>query len=672
MHTIDGTVLSKVIFPSTAEPDMAPLYLDAEEWSELRQELRPEAAQVRHRRGPVPNEVHTSALRVSHVNAHSVITGRRSLKVPAGERISLATYFNAFPASYWQRWTSLRAVRLVVSTTGVGDIAVYRSNARGVIQTVETRSVDGETTTEFELPFDKFLDGGWFWFDLIAGDGDLALAQADWAAPAGATPTSTGNLSVSITTLNRTDYCVALLETIGRDQDALAVLDEIIVVDQGTDKIGEHPDFERARTSLDGRLRLIEQANVGGSGGFSRGMHEVVTAERSDYVMLLDDDVSVDPESIRRALVFARFCTQPTIVGGHMFDMYDKTKLHAYAEGIDRWTFMWGPITPDRHDFTSSNLRQTKWMHRRFDVDYNGWWMCLIPVKIIREIGYSLPVFIKWDDAEYSLRAAAHGYRTVSLPGAAIWHVSWVDKDDSRDWQAFFHARNRLIAALLHSPHSKGGRLPVSNLASDVRHILTLDYYAVTLRQLAYESVLAGPETLHGEMQTRLPSIRILGKGFREATLTKDPTAFSYFPPTAYFGDDPGADGTKPTGLGAYRFAAKFGLRHWFRRVRPQSADHPEAHLPHGTPWWKLPGMDSFAMSNAEGSGVTWHLRDRARFRSLLLSSIKLNLRIRRRWNHLRHDYRHQLGSITARETWAASLGLDNQAPTSAPVRETK
>jgi len=28
-------------------------------------------------------------------------------------------------------------------------------------------------------------------------------------------------------------------------------------------------------------------------------------------------------------------------------------------------------------------------------VDYNGWWMTLIPVEVIREIGLSLPLFIK-------------------------------------------------------------------------------------------------------------------------------------------------------------------------------------------------------------------------------------------------------------------------------------
>lgn len=36
-------------------------------------------------------------------------------------------------------------------------------------------------------------------------------------------------------------------------------------------------------------------------------------------------------------------------------------------------------------------------------------------------------------------------------PGAAIWHMAWSDKDDAIDWQAYFHLRNRLVVAALHS-----------------------------------------------------------------------------------------------------------------------------------------------------------------------------------------------------------------------------
>ena len=59
-------------------------------------------------------------------------------------------------------------------------------------------------------------------------------------------------------------------------------------------------------------------------------------------------------------------------------------------------------------------------------------------------------MFIKWDDADYGLRAGEHGYATVTMPGTAIRHMAWSDKDDAIDWQAYFHLCNCLVVASLH------------------------------------------------------------------------------------------------------------------------------------------------------------------------------------------------------------------------------
>lgn len=636
--TKSTTVLSRVVFPAVAEPDVIPLYLDADEWTEV---------------GTVP-------LRLSHKNAVTMVSGRRSLTVPAGERVSLASYFNAFPASYWRRWTNLLSVRLSIRTEGDGDVIVYRSNARGVIQTVTSAHVSGGVRTDFDLSLSNFLDGGWYWFDLVARKSPLALIEADWVAPEDAKPVTPGPMSISVTTLNRTAYCLALLDSLASEDEVVDGLTEITVVDQGTERIRDHDLYAPLAAKLGGKLRVIEQANVGGSGGFSRGMIEAERSGRSSFVMLLDDDVAIDPEGVRRAHVFSQFCENPTIVGGHMFDMYDKTKLHSFAEGVNNGDFLWGSHTPTRHDLESMNLRQTEWIHRRFDVDYNGWWMSVIPVSVIREIGLSLPVFIKWDDAEYSLRARSRGIRTVSLPGSSVWHVSWVDKDDSRDWQAYFHARNRLITALLHSPVPRGGRLTTANLASDIRHLLTLDYFTVSLRQQAFRDVLRGPDSLHAELETRLGAIKEEAARSPETTLHKAISDFPNFPATGRFTQSHGDNSDRPRGARHWvRFLAPRVLRHWFSQPSQEAGAQPFVHIPHGTPWWHYASIDSMAVSNAEGSGVTWHRRDRSEFRRLFVASIRNFFAIRRNWDQLVRQYRDALPAITAQATWERTLAIE-------------
>ena len=53
--------------------------------------------------------------------------------------------------------------------------------------------------------------------------------------------------------------------------------------------------------------------------------------------------------------------------------------------------------------------------------------MCLIPRIVADTIGQPLPLFIKWDDAEFGLRAGAHGFPTVTMPGIAIWPPASAD-----------------------------------------------------------------------------------------------------------------------------------------------------------------------------------------------------------------------------------------------------
>src|SRR5699024_12384405 len=114
----------------------------------------------------------------------------------------------------------------------------------------QTVAVDGDADLTFALDFRRFLDGGWYWFDLVASDGDLVLDQADWCAPDAVARPRDDRATVCITTLNRTDYCTRLVAEIGADEEACALLDEVLVVDQGTERIADADGLADAREAL--------------------------------------------------------------------------------------------------------------------------------------------------------------------------------------------------------------------------------------------------------------------------------------------------------------------------------------------------------------------------------------------------------------------------------------
>src|SRR5690606_28108335 len=133
---------------------------------------------------------------------------------------------------------------------------------------------------------------------------------------------------------NKPNYCVTTLRNIAGDEELVKNIDQILLVDQGTQHVRDQDGFKEVSAALGDKLRVIEQGNLGGSGGFSRAMAETLELPDTDWLLLLDDDVEFETESALRALQFSRFSREPTLVGGHMFDLLDKPVIHAWAETV--------------------------------------------------------------------------------------------------------------------------------------------------------------------------------------------------------------------------------------------------------------------------------------------------------------------------------------------------
>src|SRR3954466_12327419 len=204
------------------------------------------------------------------------IESRTALRVRSGERLSFGTYFNAFPASYWRRWSVVSDVRLTVDVSGRGaTLIVYRSLANGRAQRVAPASTGSEAkgTFVFELPLKPFIDGGWYWYNVIAGDDDAVVESAEWSAEVPEDRLGHGTADIAITTMNRPDFCAKLLAQLG-DEMLSPYLDTVLVMEQGTDQVVDSEFYPAATEALGDKLQIIEQGNLGGSGGYARGQLE--------------------------------------------------------------------------------------------------------------------------------------------------------------------------------------------------------------------------------------------------------------------------------------------------------------------------------------------------------------------------------------------------------------
>jgi galactofuranosylgalactofuranosylrhamnosyl-N-acetylglucosaminyl-diphospho-decaprenol beta-1,5/1,6-galactofuranosyltransferase len=320
---------------------------------------------------------------------------------------------------------------------------------------------------------------------------------------------------------------------------------------------------------------------------------------------------------------------------------------------------MWtaAPHTQYDHDFARKALsdRESRQLHRRIDVDYNGWWMCMIPRAVAEELGQPLPLFIKWDDADYGLRAAEHGYPTVTLPGAAIWHMAWSDKDDAIDWQAYFHLRNRLVVAAMHWDGDPRG-LVSSAIKATFKHLSCLEYSTVAIQNKAIDDFLAGPEHIFSILESALPEVHRIRKLYPDAVVLPAATELP-------------APGGKVEEMGPptnrISIAARLvgGVLHNLTKADPAAHTRPEFNIStQDARWFRLCKLDGVTVTTADGRGVVYRQRDRAKMFRLLAGSLRRNRKLVRRFDEMRRTYRAALPELSSQHKWESVLLESSEA----------
>ncbi|AMJ45538.1 glycosyltransferase [Corynebacterium stationis] len=598
---------------------------------------------------------------------------RTSLTVPAGEEVSFQTYFNAFPASYWRRWSQLDSIILALDIDGEANISIYRSKQDGQRISVANHLVSSGHH-EFELALKNFEDGGWLWFDVTA-ESEATISQAAWCAPSAPGPQtmpdgsiiepSEKRVAVGIPTFNRPTDAVAALQALAEDPVVDGIIDFVLMPDQGNQHPADEPGYDEAVAHFGERFREFRQGNLGGSGGYSRIMFEALENTDSPFILYMDDDIAIEPDSILRAVQAARYAASPIIVGGQMLNLQERSQLRTTGEQVNRGDFMWGaaPHAVYDHDFAKyplsaigdgqshkdPNSYDSRALHRRVDVEYNGWWMCLFPRIVAETNGQPLPLFIKWDDTEYSLRAAANGFPTVTWPGAAIWHMAWADKDDAIDWQAYFHLRNRLIvAALYHDGDAKG--ITRSIFKSTLKHTMCMEYSTMAIQIEAMKDFLAGPDQLFDILESSLPRIAKLRSNYSDAVIID--SADQLPAPTGAPGVPTQNIGGRLAKIKKIPWAVK-GLKHLLSKEDPRHHEAPQLNLtPDEARWFTLSRVDSATVSTAGGTGVAFRKRDRDLARDLVEQTRELLSDIEDNFDEMRTEYRKALPELTSRESW--------------------
>ncbi|MGW0250787.1 glycosyltransferase [Nocardia goodfellowii] len=578
---------------------------------------------------------------------YAVVKGRShrerlELRLEKGATAHTNTYFGRFAAAYWQRWTVVTEVRatMVLEVTGKALVRIVASDIAGHRRIIGSADVTDSGALTLTAPVDQFVDGGALWLEFDAIGGPLGISELTWTAAA---PERIRPVAIAICTFNRAADCAETVAALASDAPVLAAIDAVYVVDQGTDLVQDRPRFQETLPIFGDKLRYIRQPNLGGAGGFTRGLYEVSAVNEHADVILMDDDILCEPETVLRLNAFANMTVEPTLVGAQMLFLLNPDYLNVGAEEVHLHELKHGQKVAKALRNTSMLKKNQE---RRVDAGYNAWWTCLIPAEVVARIGLPVPIFFQWDDVEYGVRAREHGFVTVTLPNAAVWHADFYWKDFD-DWARYFSTRNSLIVGAMHADLD-GKKITRQFFRNIAEYLVAMQYGLAHTTLQGIEDFLEGPKVLRDGGIDALARARKSRGDYPETAKHAAAT-----PPVRAADVQLRRAGGEPSRV--LLVLIKRAINQWTGRTQHGliGVTREDAH------WWHVSLFDHVVVTDASQSGVRIRQRDKERARQLLKRTIRVLRRLRKDLPRLTAEYRAAMPELTSRENWARLYGID-------------
>lgn len=334
----------------------------------------------------------------------------RNLLVPRHKVAYFDTFFNAFSIKKWKKYTTLTSLFLRVNIIGRGTITV-RHKENGVIRVLKQIDFKSSCNISDEIEIDiSKINFGYIYVEWQS-DEDSVLNGFEFLTK---DHVSKSSMALVITTYNRKE---AVTKTINRINKTLLTQSEfkdrfkLIVVNNG--EAINHPSGNG--------IIVINNENLGGSGGFMRGLIEAGKINDVKHVIFMDDDGSCEIESICRTHAFLLMAKDKnTVVTGCMLFEDNPAIIHE-SGAIWHRDFL---HYPDKHYLDAREIDSLDTFDNERKIGYGGWWFFAFNINAIEY--YSFPFFVRGDDLLFGYMHKKHNI--VTLNGVASWQMDFERK----------------------------------------------------------------------------------------------------------------------------------------------------------------------------------------------------------------------------------------------------
>lgn len=411
-----------------------------------------------------------------------------SSKVPQDSFFETFTYFGSLSVEKWSKYTYACKFYLVLRIKGNFELTLfghYVENNKIQKEYFGKYEYEVQEETEIIVAYPVAINSQVVAFS-IQSKSELIIYDSYYAADLEKSIFTSPYISLVTTTFKKENFI---------RKNILLLKDELLSSEDFGDKFCWHiiDNGQTLEEKVYKNIFIKHNKNVGGAGGFARGILDSLRQKNPpSHILLMDDDVNVSPESFKRLyrlLNILRPEYSKYFISGAMLNMDAPNIQHENTGTLEDGYCK--PLSSGRDLNCWDQVVLNEQIDDKTEFRYAAWWFCCIPTSVVSINNLPLPLFVRGDDMEYSIRNHA---KFITMNGLSIWHMGFGGKYNSA-MECYQAKRNELIVFSL--------RDELKTLSSFKKieelfwqNIYKFDYISAGFLIEAVEDYLKGPEWL--------------------------------------------------------------------------------------------------------------------------------------------------------------------------------
>ena len=258
------------------------------------------------------------------------------------------------------------------------------------------------------------------------------------------------------------DFDLYVVDNASMDRSAEAIKnayrDKVVIIQKDENQRDDSDRISRMQNDADRIFLIQNDENLGGSGGFDRGLSEAAKKNYT-YLMCIDNDAMLDENAVGELVKFLDSHEDTGIAASVILNLENPDTIQNFGQKIDFKTFSTEPLYVNEY-FT----------HEIPDVNFSDAvpaCSLMIRKSITEKIGF-LPkdFYLYWDDTEWCTRVRELGYKVASVKASQALHAMGAKREDISTFPTYYAWRNWIYYFILHTDVEQLPELGITFLQS--------------------------------------------------------------------------------------------------------------------------------------------------------------------------------------------------------------